>query len=80
MNEEKRKENLLKYFEIIDKANKEGYAGCMSNGNLVDRREHPEAYPVAENSMFNVTAPRCIKCGNVTPINQLVKSLCKNCK
>lgn len=46
------REDLIK----IHKANIEGYAGCLPSGMLVDRREHPEAYPVMGNPMLN-TAP-----------------------
>lgn len=80
MNETERRELLLKEHAKIQKANKEGYAGCMPNGNLVDRREHPEAMPVAENPIFNVTKPRCVSCGNtVNQFGELIKSKCKNC-
>lgn len=71
--------DLMQAFEKIQKANKEGYAGILPNGLLVDRRECPEGYPVAKNSMFGISEPRCIKCENVTPISQLVKSLCSSC-
>lgn len=50
----------LAFFEKIQKANKEGYAGILPNGNLVDRRENPLAYPVAENSLFGVAKPKQI--------------------
>lgn len=72
--------DIFKYKEKIDKANREGFAGCMPNGNLVDRRENPEALPVAENRIFEVTAPRCIGCEKVTPMFELQKSLCKDCR
>lgn len=67
-------------FEIIQNANKEGYAGILPSGMLVDRRKTPEANPVSENPMFNITEPRCIKCGEVTPIFELKVSLCKKCR
>lgn len=38
--------------------NASGYAGILSNGQLVDRREHPEAIPVQENVMFGVVKPK----------------------
>lgn len=52
-------DELLAFLEV----NKAGYAGVMPGGTLVDRREHPEAIPVPENSMMNVAAPRCVPCG-----------------
>ena len=71
---------LLEHFEMIKKANADGYAGCLPNGNLVDRRTEPKAYPIAENSMFGITKPRCVKCEKVTNIDELENSLCKECK
>ena len=53
LNEEKLKE-LRKILEL----NKTGYAGVLPNGNIVDRREYPEAVPVQENKMFNVAKPK----------------------
>ena len=55
-NEEKLKE-LRKIVEL----NKTGYAGVLPNGNIVDRREHPEAIPVQENPMFGVVKPKDIE-------------------
>lgn len=48
---------LLKTLEI----SKSGYGGVLSNGNIVDRREHPEAVPIEENQMFGVPKPIKIK-------------------
>ena len=48
------KENRL---EWITGLNKSGYAGILSNGNIVDRREFPNAIPIQENSLFNVVKP-----------------------
>lgn len=50
----------LESIEKILKANAEGYAGIMPNGNLVDRREKPLAQPVSENSILGVTKPKQI--------------------
>lgn len=47
---EKGREDLIKVMEINDS----GYAGILSNGNIVDRREHPEAIPVPENKMLGI--------------------------
>jgi len=51
---EKKKEELLKILEL----NKSGYAGCLPNGNIVDRREFPNAIPIQENSLFGVVKPK----------------------
>ena len=42
----------------IAEFNYTGYAGVLPNGNIVDRRLNPEAYPVAANSMFGIPAPK----------------------
>jgi hypothetical protein len=47
---EKGREDLIKIIEINDS----GYACILSNGNIVDRREHPEAIPVQENKMMGI--------------------------
>lgn len=44
------REDLIK----IHAANIEGYAGCLPSGQLVDRREHPEAYPIVGNPILNI--------------------------
>lgn len=38
----------------IHEINQSGFAGILSNGNIVDRRKHPEAIPVQENSLFGI--------------------------
>ena len=78
--EKERIDRLMKNHEIIDKANREGFAGILPNGNLVDRRNTPQAHPIAKNSMFNVAQPRCIKCQKETDTDCLVKSLCEDCR
>ena len=37
---------------------KSGYGGILSNGNIVDRRDHPEAIPFQENSLFGNPKPK----------------------
>lgn len=37
---------------------KSGYAGVLQNGNIVDRREHPEATPVQANTLLGVPGPK----------------------
>ncbi|GEM_PF-2784035 len=54
LDESLRKESLLKLGVII----KSGYAGTLSNGNIVDRREHPEAHPIPRNYIFNIPEPK----------------------
>ncbi|HEX8747414.1 MAG TPA: hypothetical protein VF717_09445 [Pyrinomonadaceae bacterium] len=49
---------LPELFDLI----KSGYAGTLPNGNIVDRREFPEAVPVAKNSLFGAPEPLPIKC------------------
>ncbi len=53
LNEDKLKE-LNKTLELI----KSGYGGILSNGNIVDRREHPEAHPFQENSSLGTPKPK----------------------
>ena len=48
------REDLIKIHEI----NMSGYAGCDRNGNIVDRREFPDAVPVQKNSIFNIPEPK----------------------
>lgn len=50
---EKGREDLIEVMEINDS----GYAGVMPNGNIVDRRKHPEAIPVQENRMLGIPKP-----------------------
>lgn len=44
------REDLIK----IDEINKSGYAVILPSGGIVDRREHPEAIPVQENSLLGI--------------------------
>ena len=50
---EARKAEFLKLREIIQS----GYAGTLSNGHIVDRREHPEAVPIQTNALLGVPEP-----------------------
>lgn len=46
---------MLKTLEVV----KEGYAGIMpGTGTIVDRREHPEAIPIQENSLLGCPKPK----------------------
>lgn len=44
------REDLIEVHEI----NKSGYAGVMSDGQIVDRRKHPEAIPVQKNELLGI--------------------------
>ena len=46
-----------------------GYAGVLPNGNIVDRREFPDALSVQKNEMFNVPKPKKIE-----------KEICFSCR
>lgn len=46
--------DLIEIFEI----NKSGYAGILSNGNIVDRRKYPKAIPVQENRLLGIPKPK----------------------
>lgn len=37
---------------------KSGYAGTLSNGNIVDRRIHPDAMPIPENEYLGIIKPK----------------------
>ncbi len=52
--------NTTEMFKIMDIISS-GYAGTLPNGNIVDRREFPDAMPVQKNSMFNVPEPKPIE-------------------
>lgn len=38
-----------------------GYAGVLSDGKIVDRREYPNAIPIQANTMFNVPKPKRVE-------------------
>lgn len=57
MTEQARLKELLKTVELM----KSGYAGILPNGNIVDRREHPEAIEIQENKMFNTPKPKRVR-------------------
>jgi hypothetical protein len=42
----------------IHELNASGYAGVLPNGNIVDRRKHPNAIPIQANSLFGVVKPK----------------------
>ena len=48
------REDLIEVHEI----SVSGYAGVLSNGNIVDRRKHPEAIIMKENKMLNIPKPK----------------------
>jgi len=51
-------EDMVEGLTMIVELTKSGYAGTLPNGNIVDRREHPEAYPMAENPMLGIAKPK----------------------
>jgi len=57
MDKEQRLVELRKILEL----NKTGFAGILQNGNIVDRRVHPEAIPVQRNMAFGVVDSKPIK-------------------
>lgn len=48
------RKDLVEVHEI----NQSGYAGISPNGNIVDRREFPNAVPVQKNKMLNIPEPK----------------------
>jgi hypothetical protein len=56
----KSKKEILKEAQKIIELNKSGYAGITATGQIVDRREFPNAIPVQENSLFGVVKPKKI--------------------
>lgn len=57
---DKGREDLIKTMEINDS----GYAGILSNGNIVDRRKHPEAIPVQKNRLLGIPEPKPLPTNN----------------
>ena len=58
MTEEEKNEKLMEFFEKHKKVKAEGFAGVLSNGRIVDRREYPEAIPMQKNSLLNIPEPK----------------------
>ena len=57
MSTQSKKELLLKAMKI----SKSGWGGMLKNGNIVDRREHPEAIPFQKNTLFGTPTPKEIE-------------------
>jgi hypothetical protein len=57
MNEDFKAE-LLRIHELV----KSGYAGTLPGGRIVDRREHPEAVPMQQNTLLGVPEPKEVEC------------------
>lgn len=51
-------EHRVASLEYTGAISRSGYAGMMPNGNIVDRRKHPEAIPIQANRLFNVPTPK----------------------
>lgn len=54
---------LLKGIEI----SQSGWGGMLPGGQIVDRREYPEAIPIVKNSMFGVPEPNAELTGSKQP-------------
>lgn len=48
------REDLIEHMEVKEA----GYAGMLPNGNLVDRRKHPEAIPLQKNTLLGIPEPK----------------------
>jgi hypothetical protein len=50
---------IIHYYTLteIQKVVASGWAGCLPNGNIVDRRIHPTAVPMPENPHLNIPKP-----------------------
>lgn len=56
---EENENHIKELYETVDLI-KSGYAGILSNGNIVDRRKFPEAYVIHENPLFGCPKPKDI--------------------
>lgn len=74
--EDQTRENMGEWIKGL---NASGYAGCCSNGFIVDRRQFPDAIPVQANSLFGVVQPKevteaqreeVIRLGKSFPVNE----------
>jgi hypothetical protein len=54
---DKGRPDLIEVMEI----NESGYAGMLRGGQIVDRRKHPEAIAVQENSLLGIPKPKQLK-------------------
>jgi hypothetical protein len=57
MDDEKRKA-FLEWHEKHERVKKEGFAGVLGNGQMVDRREFPDAIPLQKNSLLGIPEPK----------------------
>lgn len=62
MDDDQKAAKIAKLKEIVQ-VSQDGFVGMLPNGMLVDRRKHPEAMPVQENSFLNI--------GKSKPVNFL---------
>lgn len=60
--EEYKKLEKLKAYEALwfELLNASGYAGCTSDGKIVDKRYYPESTHIQKNSRFGVSEPKNI--------------------
>jgi hypothetical protein len=54
-------EQMREFFAKIHELNASGYAGVNRNGQIVDRREFPEAVPLQKNPLFGVVEPKRVR-------------------
>ena len=47
--------------KAIQKAVAAGYGGVLPSGQIVDRREHPEALPIPHSRSLGVPKPKSVK-------------------
>lgn len=57
-NENKTDSSRADALRALIEFSKSGYAGVDSKGQIVDRREHPEAVPIQKNSIFGTPEPK----------------------
>jgi len=70
---EQRRERLLKIKELSTT----GFAGVMPNGQIVDRREMPQAVPMKRNIYFGIPDPQPVAGDRELVQGGIVKELTK---
>lgn len=80
-------EKRLKYLIGTVAISQSGYGGISPQGDIVDRRKHPSAVPIPENSMMKIPKPiefvsgRCDCCGlNRELFKSVIANVCIECK
>lgn len=62
--DEKTQKEVDELMKLVN-VSKEGYAGILPNGNIVDRREHTEAKSIPKNTLFGIPEPKDIALGGL---------------